>query len=182
MKPDLSDPPRTVLDILTRAANERKSPWRWPVLATRGEAYPGARMLVVRAFDRAGPALELHTDRRSAKIAELKRDPACALLFFDKTSMTQLRVDGSADVLTGSAAQDAFDRAPEGTLSDYRGLAPGDDPDAPAGRDNAEARSNFAALRVRIDRADFLVIGREGHERRFIDFTTDPPSWRRAAP
>ncbi|MEQ8406618.1 MAG: pyridoxamine 5'-phosphate oxidase family protein [Oceanicaulis sp.] len=182
MKPDLTDPPRAVLDILSRAANEKKSPWRWPVLVTRGEAYPGARMLVVRAFDRAGPSLELHTDARSAKTGELARDPACALLFFDKGSMVQLRVDGRAGVLTGEAAREAFDRAPEGSLTDYQGLAPGDDPDAPESRDSADARANFAALHIRIERADLLVIGREGHERRFVDFTADPAAWRRAAP
>ena len=56
MNLDLTDPPRAVLDILTRAANETKSPWRWPVLATQGGAHPGVRMLVVRAFHRAALA------------------------------------------------------------------------------------------------------------------------------
>lgn len=182
MSPDLNDPPRAVLDILTRAANEPKSPWRWPVLASRGEAFPGVRILVVRAFEREARTLELHTDARSAKCAALRRDPACALLFFDKGSMVQLRVDGHAKVLTGEAAADAFTRAPEGSLNDYRGLEPGDDPAAPASDAADDARANFAAIRIRIERADLLAISREGHERRFIDFTAAPPGWRRAAP
>jgi hypothetical protein len=179
---DLRDPPRTVLDILTRAANERKSPWRWPVLVTRGAPYPGARMLVVRKFDRRDRVVELHSDARSAKCAELMQDPACALMFFDKSAMVQLRVDGAAQVLTGADAGPAFARAPAGSLDDYRGRAPGDDPDAPASAESDDARANFAAIRITMERADLLSIGRDGHERRFVDFTCDPPAWRRATP
>lgn len=182
MTPDLPDPAAAVLDILTRAANEKKSPWRWPVLVTRGEAYPGARMLVVRHFDRSALEIELHTDARSAKITELQRDPACALLFFDKASMVQLRIDGRAAVLTGADAEAAYSRAPKGSLSDYTGLAPGDDPDAPASENRDEPRENFAALRIRIEWADLLKISRNGHDRRFVDFTSAPPQTRRAAP
>ncbi|MFP4519789.1 MAG: pyridoxamine 5'-phosphate oxidase family protein [Oceanicaulis sp.] len=182
MKPDLDDPPRAVLDILTRAADEKKSPWRWPVLATRGGAFPGARMLVVRDFDREARVLELHTDARSAKIAELERDPACALLFFDKSSMVQLRIDGRASVLTGEDAGAAYARAPESSLGDYQGLAPGDDPEAPVSHAGENARANFAALRITLERADLLMISRSGHQRRFVDFTASPPAWRRAAP
>lgn len=182
MSPDLADPARAVLDLLTRAAHDRKSPLRWPVLATRGDAYPGARMLVVRAFDRAALEIELHTDARSAKRDELNREPACALLFFDKASMVQLRIDGQAQVLQGAAAAAAFARAPEGSLGDYRGRAPGDNPDAPRSDPSDDAAANFAAIRIRIERADLLVIARDGHGRRFVDFTATPPAWRRAEP
>lgn len=179
---DLSDPARAVLDLLTRAAHDRKSPLRWPVLATRGAAYPGARMLVVRGFDREALDVELHTDARSAKLEELTADPACALLFFDKGSMVQLRVDGRAHIPTGAEADAAYARAPESSRSDYTGLAPGDDPDAPVSPMGEDPRANFAAIRIRIARADLLVISRSGHMRRFVDFTCDPPRWRRAAP
>jgi hypothetical protein len=182
MSLDLTDPPRTVLDILTRAANEKKSPWRWPVLVTQGQAYPGARMLVVRAFHRAAREIELHTDVRSAKLDELKAAPACALLFFDKASMVQLRVDGHACILGGDARDAAFARAPQGSLGDYRGLAPGDDPNAPTSAQSQDAAANFAAIQIRVERADLLIIARDGHERRFVDFTADPPGWRRAEP
>lgn len=182
MSLDLTDPPRAVLDRLTRAANDKKSPLRWPVLATKGGAYPGARMLVVRAFHRAALEIELHTDARSAKLDELRAAPACALLFFDKNSMVQLRVDGRARILDGQARDAAFARAPEGSLDDYRGRAPGDDPDAPSSAPSLDAAANFAAISVRVERADLLVIARGGHERRFVDFTADPPDWRRAEP
>jgi hypothetical protein len=182
MSLDLADPPRAILDHLTRAANNKKSPLRWPVLATKGGAYPGARMLVVRAFHRAALEIELHTDARSAKLDELRAAPACALLFFDKNSMVQLRVDGRARILDGQARDAAFARAPEGSMDDYRGRAPGDDPDAPASAPSLDAAANFAAISVSVERADLLVIARGGHERRFVDFTAHPPDWRRAEP
>lgn len=182
MSPDLADPVRAVLDLLTRAVHDRKSPLRWPVLATRGDAYPGARMLVVRAFDREALEIDLHTDARSAKLEELRREPACALLFFDKGAMVQLRIDGRAHILDGAAAAAAFARAPEQSLDDYRGRAPGDDPDAPRSDASDDAAANFAAVRIRMERADLLVIARDGHERRFVDFIATPPAWRRAEP
>ncbi|XBQ17124.1 MAG: pyridoxamine 5'-phosphate oxidase family protein [Oceanicaulis sp.] len=183
MNPDFGDPAKTVLDLLTRAANDRRSPLRWPVLATRGDddGWPGARMLVVRAFDRTTLQIELHTDRRSAKCAALQTDPACALLFFDKGAMVQLRVDGRARVHAGGdpAADAAFARAPEGSLDDYRGPPPGAAPDAPGSDD---ARANFAAIRISLERADLLKISRDGHQRAFIDFRSEPPTVRGAAP
>ena len=168
------DPVAAVLDMLTRAAKDRNAgALRWPVLATPAEgAGADARMLVLRRFDRAARVLELHTDARAPKVAQLRADPRCALLFFDARAKVQLRVRGRASIHTADdVAEAAFHRAPEASLDDYRGAAPGAALTGDESR-SGEARANFAALRIAMVEADWLKLSRSGHERWRIDFST----------
>ena len=162
-----------VLDLLTRAANDRNAgALRWPVLASAaGDQGVDARIMVLRRFEREARMFELHTDARAPKVAQLKADPRCTLVFFDQRSMVQLRVTGGASVHENDAVADAaFKRAGERALDDYRGAAPGA---ALTGQEprSDEARSNFAALRIAIDGADWLKLSRSGHERWCVDFS-----------
>lgn len=172
-----TDPVRAVLDMLTRAANDRNAgALRWPVLASaHDDRGADARMLVLRRFDRQTRILELHTDARAPKIAQLKTDPRCTLVFFDARSNVQLRVFGEAAVHMNDAHGDAaFERAPAGSLDQYRGARPGarlsDDPER-----SQDARYNFAAIRVRMLEADRLNLSRSGHERHRVDFSGPEP-------
>ena len=169
------DPVRAVLDLLTRAANDRNAgALRWPVLATASDDHGAdARMLVLRHFDREARVLELHTDSRAPKVAQLRANPACALLFFDHRSKVQVRVRGEARVHTDDAMADAaFARAPKGSLDDYRGAPPGARLDQEPRRSEA-ARDNFAAIRIGMVQADWLTLSRSGHERALVDFSRD---------
>ncbi len=175
---------RAVLDLLTRAANDRNAgALRWPVMASvASDGGADARMLVLRRFDRGGRRLELHTDRRAPKTAQLAAAPSCALVFFDARSSVQLRVRGSAKVHSGNeAARTAFNRAPERSLQDYRGAPPGArlEADAPSSKD---AWSNFAAIEITIETVDWLKLSRDGHERWRVDFTGPEPVAAPVAP
>ncbi len=182
------DPARAVLDALTRAANDKRSALRWPVLATAGrDGGAEARILVVRHFDREARIIELHTHKRSPKVAALRADPACELLFFDKSHMTQLRVAGSARVhVDDETADEAWDRAPKSSWPDYAGPQPGapleGDEDYDPGEDGARARAGFAAIRIQIEQADRLKVARDGHVRHAVDFTKPAPQARRTRP
>lgn len=162
-----------VLDLLTRAANDRNAgALRWPVLASRADAAGvDARMLVLRRFEREARLLELHTDARAPKVAQLKVDPRCALVFFDHRTKVQLRVRGRASVHEQDDVADAaFERAGKASLDDYRGAAPGAALSGDEARSD-EARANFAALRIAMVAADWLKLGRSGHERWRVVFS-----------
>jgi hypothetical protein len=172
------------LDLLTRAAHDRKAAGlRWPVLATaRSDGGVDARMLVVRAFDRAALSLDLHTDARSAKAGQLAGDPRCTLVFFQARARIQLRLTGEATLHTSdSAAAEAFARVPEGARDAYRGAAPG----APLGGQTPRpdsAQPHFALIRVQLRTADWLDLSGQGHERWLIDFSQTPPAAQAVEP
>lgn len=175
---------RAVLDLLTRAAHDRNAgALRWPVLASvSAEGGADARMLVLRAFDRAGRVLELHTDRRALKVAQLSAAPSCTLVFFDARTSVQLRVTGEASIHTADAhATAAFERAPSRSLDDYRGAPPGAALDREPEADD-DVRRNFAAIRIRIVAADWLKLSRDGHTRWQVDFTGPAPTALAIAP
>jgi len=178
------DPVEAVLDALHDAGRNSRSDWRWPVLATVDETgRPRTRILVVRHFDDAAREIELHTDARSAKVRELAHNPDCSLLFFARTPMMQIRIEGRARVhRTGPVAEAAWARAPSGSVDNYAGDPPPgmavSGPDAverDPGPDNCAARAHFAAIRIAAGGADWLKIERERHLRARIDFTAEPP-------
>ena len=182
------DPARAVLDALTRAAHDKRSAMRWPVLATAvPDGGAEARILVVRHFDREARIIEFHTHKGSEKVAALRADPGCELLFFDKSSMVQLRVSGTASVHTDDETADAaWARAPKTSWPDYAGPDPGQplkgaeswDP----GEDGETARKGFAAIRIRVEHADRLKVARDGHVRHAVDFSGDEPEAQRLTP
>lgn len=175
------------LGQFVRAGLDRKSPFRWPVLASVG-AHGGAsaRSLVLRAFDRSSRSFELWTDLRSAKVGELRADPRCELHFFDAGAMVQMRAACAAKLVTQGAAWEAsFERASQAGLSDYSSaLAPGTAIDAPqADCDTSIAREHFLRLDLKLEVLDALHLSRKGHRRAVIDWTraTDREpfrSWR----
>ncbi len=69
---------------LAEGARDGRSPFRTPALATLGrDGAPQLRTVVLRGFDPAARSLSIHTDRRSAKVAELAADPRAALHVYD---------------------------------------------------------------------------------------------------
>lgn len=81
---------------LVDAADSRRGPWRTPVLATVAtNGAPAARTVVIRSVDPQARRVEIFTDRRSAKVAEIAADPRAALTFWDETAGEQLRIDAS---------------------------------------------------------------------------------------
>lgn len=179
-----TDPVEHTVDALKEAAGDPRSPWRWPVLASVDETgRPRTRIMIVRHFDPDSCEIELHTDARSSKACELARNPACALLFFDKSQMIQIRISGTArlhrdDEIAGAA----WARTARSSRKDYAGEpGPGAALSGPEsferdpGREGARARENFMAVRVRVETADWLHIREPEHRRARIDFTADPP-------
>lgn len=81
--------------LLTRASADRRHPARAVQLATRGaDGAPRLRSVILRGADAAARRARFHTDRRSAKVAEIAADPRVALLLWDPRSRVQLRLAG----------------------------------------------------------------------------------------
>jgi hypothetical protein len=156
---------------LGRGVADRRAPARHPVLATAGlHGGAAARVVVLRAADRAAARIEVHTDTASGKIAELRADPACALVVWDPRAQLQIRLSATATILTGDAAASRWARIPDGARTNYGGSpapgAPLSDPD-----DHAPGATSdrFAVLDLALDAIETLHLGRDRHRRaRFL--------------
>ncbi|MBR0669830.1 pyridoxamine 5'-phosphate oxidase family protein [Neoroseomonas soli] len=161
--------------LLARGARDPGSPFHTPTLATAGlDGAPNLRTVVLRAFDPAARSLRIHTDRRSAKTAELARDARAMLHGYDPEAQVQLRLAGVATLhLDDAIADDAWASSRETTRMCYAaGHAPGVPlPAPPAAPQDADAgRPHFAAVTLRVDSLDWLLLARAGHRRARFDW------------
>ncbi|MEQ8281835.1 MAG: pyridoxamine 5'-phosphate oxidase family protein [Parvibaculum sp.] len=187
----LADMAALAFVLLEEGAADAGSPLRKPALATlSARGAPAVRTVILRKFDAPARMLELFTDARSAKIAELAREPRASMLFYDPRRDVQLRLTGSAVPLTGAPAADAWEAAglpsrraylavsAPGTASESptSGLPPEVEGIVPSAERLEEGRVNFALIRFGFDEADLVVLSRSGHRRARIRWPADAPS------
>lgn len=184
-RPDHADQLDACLDaawtLLTRAVVDRRSAFRTLNLATVAlDGAPVSRTVVLRGVDRDARRISIHTDRRSAKIAELARDPRIAVHGYDPGAKIQLRLAGVATVHGDDAIADAgwahsqpmsracyaIEPAPATPIT-----AP-----LPAPVDTPQGRENFRVVRVEIATLDWLWLAADGHRRARFDWTGE--KWR----
>ena len=173
---------------LSRGVADAKHDWHWPVLGTIQTAPEGlqscSRIVVLRAFDASTRLIEIHSDSRAQKIAQLQlgsesgtgsdtQSGSASLLFYDARSRTQVRVQATASVAIDNAiSQAAWNKLPEHGRTQYLGLnAPGTAlSEAPQGEALVlGTKAHFAVIHLTIESIDWLVLAREGHQRaRFV--------------
>lgn len=156
---------------LVRASADRHHEWRTPVLASLGaDGAPQARTVVLRRANATARALEIFTDRRTPKVAQLRHEPRVSLVFWSNRLHWQLRVQARAAVLSdGPAVTQAWARLSQGaSAADY--LAPRA-PGTPLSAEPGEAGDghHLAVLRFEVASLDWLALRRDGHRRARID-------------
>jgi len=155
----------------SRGVADRRSAFRSPALATVGlDGHPQVRTVVLRGFDAMARLATVHSDLRAAKVAALRADPNIALHVWDDGAQIQVRIDGSATISAGDQlARAEWARLHAGSRAAYRSqptpATPVEDPASIPRVDEDAAFAQFAVLRVRFDRLDWLHLGREGQRR-----------------
>ncbi len=165
--------------LLAAAAKDRAAPFRTVALATvAAGGGPDVRTVVVRSFDAAGRRLSVHTDARSAKVAQIHAHPAVALLAWDPVRRLQLRLRGQARLRGGDAmTRDAWEGLPGATRHLYRlRQAPGTKLPEPSPNQYDEASEAFGFARFQIveiafDHLESLHLTHLGQIRASFDFT-----------
>ncbi len=121
-------------------------------------------MLVLRRAEPAAGLLWLHTDLRSAKVAELAADPRAALTFWDPRRALQLRVEGVAGFEPDPAIlAQAWARVPEVARRSYCTVEPPGRRLAGEILFDARGERNFAMLAIRVERLEWLWLGPDRH-------------------
>ncbi len=167
--------------------------FRWPVVSTESaDGSAEVRIVVLRRFDEAARLLVVHTDIRSAKVAELRRNPRCGFLFHDPDDRLQFRLRTTATVHHADAfARREFDALSPHSKATYAGLGvPGmeEPPDAPFAyppkppADDAIAFVHFAAVACEIQSADVLELHPSGHRRAAFEWAGGEVKMKRVGP
>lgn len=151
-----------------------------PVVASVDtEGCPDARVMVLRAADRAATRLRFHTDARSPKCTALDGRPVSVLAYHPGEAV-QLRLAGTARVVRDGPEIDAIwnQSTPFARRCYMVETAPGT-PRATAGSglpaevegrkpelfELAPARANFALVMIEITAIDWLHLAQSGHRR-----------------
>ncbi|WP_027284420.1 pyridoxamine 5'-phosphate oxidase family protein [Rubritepida flocculans] len=156
--------------LLARGVADRRHAFHTPTLASIGlDGAPRARTLVLRGFDAETRSLRLHSDARSAKIAELAREPRAALHLYDARAQIQLRLEGRASLHREDALAEAAWAAsrPFSRMCYALAPAPGTPLAAPppAPRDPDSGRAHFAVILFTFARMEWLWLDAAGHRR-----------------
>jgi pyridoxine/pyridoxamine 5'-phosphate oxidase len=116
----------TAFALLAEGVADPASPFRTPTLASLGaDEYPALRSVVLRGADIAARCLEIHTDTRSAKFAEISVNPRAALHIWDAARRIQLRLRGTVALhVADGVAEAAWARLSPSSRSTYC-VAPG---------------------------------------------------------
>lgn len=150
-------------------------------MATASADVPDARVMVLRAVDRAAHTLVFYTDVRAAKVAVLAANPRVAVTGYDLATRLQLRLHGDASVATGGSAVDAAWAALPGhgrtayQSIDSPGTPVGHPPTAPRVPPDG-GRARFAVVTVVLDRFEWLDLAAPGHRRAV--YVRDGAAWR----
>ena len=166
---------------LERAVHDRHHEWRTPVLATvTADGFPNARTVVLRQADAKQQSLQIYTDSRSPKAAELVHQPAAVLVFWSARLSWQLRLKVAVQVVSqGPQVDGVWERVGQSpSASDYLSVAaPGDVvPRAPEIIGDSSEHHHLSILLCQIQELDWLELRRAGHRRAV--FNTQSWSWR----
>jgi len=152
---------------LDRGVADAAAAARHPTLATVGrDGAPEVRTVVLRAADRGAACLEFHSDAAAHKIAQLHAEPRVGLHIWDPHARLQLRLRGTASILTGAAVVARWRALPASARTNYGGAprpgTPIDDPGAHAARIDP---ARFAVVRCTLGEIETLHLGADRHRR-----------------
>ena len=172
---DLSQVHSRTWELLSEAAVDRLSPMHTPVVATiASDGSPRVRTVVLRKVDAAGRMLVFHTDTRSIKIEELRKDSRISLHTYDAPRRTQIRIEGVATIHTDDRfAQVQWDASQPMSRECYRiPVAPGTPMPKPMTSEIwlAEGRINFAAVVIEARVVEWLLLHHQQHRRARFEY------------
>ena len=170
----------SIWDLLESSVAENAPGWRLPVLATMTDHGCEQRTVVLRVVDRDHGALLFHTDVRSSKVEQIRKDGGVSLLFYDHDRFVQLKMRGLASIHQADEfAQSLWEAGTPASLKMYSApLAPGRKSDIfnhnmtewllgrlPERHEIEAGRVNFCAIRILVQSAEWLRLSQSGHLR-----------------
>jgi len=150
-----------------RQATTQRTGFTLATLATvTTTGQPRARSVILREFATAPEHIAFATDARSAKVAEIQANPRVALACYDPSTDTQLRIEGTASVVTDERErQRIWQNLAEHSKEIYANPAAPGTPLAVEASEEQPAFDRFAWVSTAIESLDWLELASQPHRR-----------------
>lgn len=154
-------------DTLTPSPENRGLDARLATLATIGpDGFPAQRQLMIRDADRAAAQVTLFTDSATPKSFQIAQFSGISLLFWSPVNRMQIRLTGSAQMISGESATQHWHDLPPVSRENY-GVTPV--PGTPIPGPDAYARTpdpaRFALIRITARDLDVVTLSEPTHRR-----------------
>ena len=184
-----------IKELLTVGVKNRKHSFHTPVFSNIDEHNSvNSRVVVLRKFNVEDLKLNFHTDNRSPKIEELKKNNLSNFVFYDFNIKVQLRIKTKSIInnqndiakiewektllfsrkcyLSKKAPSSETTLPEDGIPKHLKGLEPSKE-------ESEKGFDNFAVIENQIKSIDWLYLDSSGHRRLTINFKTTEPifSW-----
>ena len=182
----------TVCELLENGANERDHDFHIMTFCTIGKVGVEARSVVLRNFDKEKNIIRFHTDYRSPKLNDIKKNPNTVCLVYSYKLKTQLRIKTQSSIhyedsiwnaawdSTGLSSRKCYltkydpsaniDEKDDGLPLELKGKTP-------SLKQSEEGKKNFCVVDNKILEMDYLYLKSSGHERMQLDFNSNKFSW-----
>ena len=167
-----------IINLMASAVKDRKSPFHTPLLSTvDNRNKPNSRTVVLRQFFHKKWVILIHSDIRSKKITEIKKNKNICIVFYDEQEKIQLRLSGQARIeknynnaweklSTWSRRCYLSDLKPGSSSNIYHsGFNKKYSKNAPSFEDSEKGKENFCCILCKIDRIEWLYLSSIGHRR-----------------
>ncbi len=122
---------------------------------------PEMRQVVLRRVDQAVGTVEIHTDARTPKLAQIAADNRASALIWNEGDRLQIRLSGEAEIVHKADAGDLWNAMTPEQRGNYgTDPAPGTAIDAAGSYTRAARRDRLAVLRIMIARIDVVHLDR----------------------
>ena len=174
----LSDFINQALKNIQRGTVDRKSKFRFPILASTNTHSVSQRIVIARKFNEEQNSLIIFTDEESQKFTELKNNARCNLLFWDAGKKMQVSVNGLAHILSQEDAQPYWQNLSDIQKKDYQINPP---PKSIIETHNAyefdTSMNRFTVIEIFFQDLDILVLSNNGHQRANYNIKSLEQSW-----
>jgi len=162
--------------VLDAAANSKQIEQGLVTLATIGPNGPEARAVVMRQSDRSLATVAIYTDSATPKVDEINRDNRVAVMRWCARHSLQIRLTGTATVLTGKAVANTWDTLAPAQRENY-GVTPVPGQAIPAhdAYERVAIPDRFAVILITVAQMDVVHLGQTPHVRAAFEQSDD---WR----
>ena len=179
---------------LTRGVKDRKHAFHNPVFSNVNQSGDvDSRVVVLRKFDPIKMILNFHTDYRSPKVRNLKKNNKSIFVFYDHKSKIQMRIKTTSVLhYQNETAKEAWDKT---RLLSRKCYLTSKDPSSftsipedgipkhlngkePQFEESEKGFENFTVVENKIDEIDWLYLEITGHRRLNLIFKKNKPEYQ----
>lgn len=185
---DLDSIYNQIWEHLYQGAEGSKSSFHLASLGTVKDVFPRVRTVVMRKVIGEENSVIFHTDTRSAKYSEIQSNGNVALSFYSKEDKIQIRLEGTASIHEDDDVADMQWQSSKLTSRKCYLANPGPGaespiPDSgvpaifdgrvPSEEESEAGRENFCAVKVKVNKIDWLYLSSSGHKRAVFDLNEE---------